>query len=422
VMDRHLNRATAGERGTAKDVFAVGGGKALHAAAGFVAGVLIARALGPSGFGLYSLGVAVTTLAQETCGYGLETAVVRRASPLWRRGDDQAAWALYTALLYLKALVAGSVVVMGIPIAWGVGTSLFREPLAVFAVSMGLIGALSTSLWRGSLAMFQSRQRFASHAMTQGSANVLKLSGVAVLLTLGALRLSHALALHVLCPAVVFAIVVVPIAGRLAAQRREVPEAARTVLHVGRWLVASSLLFAAHYRADVLMLSALAGSAVVGVYNAAFVLASTVDFATLSLDTVLLPRYSAVPPDARLHPIARRTAIRLLPLAAGVILLGLLARPIALFLFGEAYGSSSAVLQLLVPGVAATFLSQPFLVAFYARGKARSLVPLDALVLGLNLAANFLLIPRYGAQGAAVATSLARLVRAALVVRLASKL
>jgi O-antigen/teichoic acid export membrane protein len=420
-MEPHLDRATSGERRTAADIFTVGGGKALHAATGFVAGVLVARALGPSWFGLFSLGVAVTTLTQETCGYGLEAALVRRTSPIWA-SDNRGAWGWCSALLYLKALVAGSLVVLGVPLVWGVGTLLFREPLAVFAVSMGLVGALSMSLWRGAMAIFQSRRQFGRHAMAQASSNVLKLAGVAVMLTLGTLRLPQALALHVLCPAVVFGIVTAPFAGRLAANRREAPEAARKLFHVGRWLVASSLLFAAHYRADVLMLSTLAGSIAVGIYNAAFVVASAVDFATLSLDTVLLPAYSAVPTQATLRSTARRAAVRLLPVAVGLIPLGLLARPLALLLFGHAFGSSSTVLQLLIPGVAATFLSQPFLVALYARGKVRSLVPLDAVVLALNLAANAFLIPRYGAPGAAVATSLARAVRAGFVIRLASKM
>jgi O-antigen/teichoic acid export membrane protein len=420
VIDRRMRlRASEGPR-TASNVVTVGGGKALHAAAGFGVGVLLARALGPSGFGLYSLGVAVTTLGQETCGYGLETALVRHASPLWGT-DNQAAWRLCSALLHLKALVAGALVVLGLPLVWGVGVSLFREPLAVFAISMGLIGTLTTSVWRGSLAIFQSRQQFGFHAVAQGSSNVLKLAGVGVILALGTLRLGQALALHVLCPAAVFALAVVPFAGHLALARREMPEAARTLFHIGRWLVVSSLLFAAHYRADVLMLSALSSSAAVGIYNAAFVLASAVDFATLSLDTVLLPKYSAVPMEVSLDSIARRTALRLLALALGLIPLALLARPLALLLFGEAFGPSALVLQLLIPGVAATLVTQPFLVAFYTRGNIRSLVPLDAVVLALNLVANAFLIPRYGAPGAAVATSLARVMRAGLVVRLASR-
>ncbi len=393
----------------------------MHAATGFAAGVLMARSLGPTGFGLYALGVAVTTLAQETCGYGLETALVRRASPMWGT-DTQGAWALCSALLYLKALVAGAIVVLGIPLVWGVGTPLFREPLAVFAISMGLVGTLTTSVWRGCLAIFQSKQQFGHHAVAQGSSNVVKLAAVAVLLAFGTVQLGHALALHVLCPAVVFAVVLVPLAGNLAVARREMPDAARLLLHIGRWLVVSSLLFAAHYRADVLMLSALSSAAAVGIYNAAFVLASAVDFGTLSLDTVLLPKYSAQPAEASLVPLARRTALRLLALVLGLIPLALLARPLALLLFGDPFGSSAVVLQLLIPGVAATMVSQPFLAAVYARGNVRSLVPLDAAVLGLNLVANALLIPRFGAPGAAVATSLARAARAALVVRLASRI
>ena len=38
----------------------VGSGKAAHGAAGLLAGILLARTLGPTEFGLYSLAVAVT--------------------------------------------------------------------------------------------------------------------------------------------------------------------------------------------------------------------------------------------------------------------------------------------------------------------------------------------------------------------------
>ncbi len=400
-------------------VLAVGGGKAFHAVAGFAGGVLIARALGPTGFGLYSLCVAVTMLAQETCGYGLEAALVRSASPLWpARGAEARAQA--AALLWLKAITAGGLVVVGIPLVWGIGVIAFRQPLAVFAVSMGLLGALSTALWRGSLAIFQSKGQFERHAVTQASPNVLRVAALAALAGLGALELGEALVLHVACPALVLAVVMAPSARRLTRARPRAPEAARTILHLGRWLVLSSLLFAAHYRADVLMLSALSGSAVVGIYNAGFLLASVVDYVTLSLDTVLLPGYSSAPAGSSLVSHARKTSFMLLAAVAVLIPVAVLARPVVVLCFGHAFGSAAVVLQLLIPGVTATLVTQPFLVAFYARGKVRSLVPIDGLVLAMNLTANALLIPRYGAPGAAVATSLARIVRAILIVRLGS--
>ena len=143
---------------------------------------------------------------------------------------------------------------------------------------------------------------------------------------------------------------------------------------------------------------------------------------SLTLDTVLLPRYSRVPREAALAPHIRRGLLLAAPFLLLLAPLAVAAHWLVPALLGTTYVRSVSVLQVLVPGMAATLLVQPHLVAVYARGNVRKLLPLDAGVLVLNLAANALLIPQFGAVGAAAATSLARVVRALLVLRLASGL
>ncbi len=135
-----------------------------------------------------------------------------------------------------------------------------------------------------------------------------------------------------------------------------------------------------------------------------------------SIGTALMPSVSqahalrdARDTSARILLGLRVAVLFSLPAAAGLFILG---RPIDIALFRNAAGYHS--IQIL--GLATFFSSVQIALAASLQGLGRVYVPLRSLVIGtaLKVALNFILVPRYGIDGAAVATSVSYAVAAAL--------
>lgn len=135
-----------------------------------------------------------------------------------------------------------------------------------------------------------------------------------------------------------------------------------------------------------------------------------------SIGTALMPSVSqahalrdARDTSARILLGLRVAVLFSLPAAAGLFILG---RPIDIALFRNAAGYHS--IQIL--GLATFFSSVQIALAASLQGLGKVYVPLRSLVIGtaLKVALNFILVPRYGIDGAAVATSVSYAVAAAL--------
>jgi len=166
-----------------------------------------------------------------------------------------------------------------------------------------------------------------------------------------------------------------------------------------------SLCLIALYREDTVMLNWLRGDAETGIYSAGF---------RLMEGTLLVPQavaLAAYPTFSRLiheghdvralgEKLQRWILILCLPLMVGGIILA----PRILEFFRAEYIPSTRVLQLLLVGLPALYLN--YLVGTLLRSVDRQILNLKsaAVALATNFTLNLLLIPRFGAIGACVAT------------------
>jgi O-antigen/teichoic acid export membrane protein len=176
----------------------------------------------------------------------------------------------------------------------------------------------------------------------------------------------------------------------------------RTSMPVGLAIVLVSI----YYWNGHTMLQRMHGETSVGVFNAAFRLVVGACFAGMALSAALYPLLSrlAVSDRVRLASVfsAGLRYVSMLSLPVAVLAIPL-ARPVVSLVYGPGYEGSAAVLRVLVWwGATAIFSS---LLSNYLLAANRALVvTLQCLVsLGVNLAGNFLLIPRLAETGGAVA-------------------
>ena len=165
-------------------------------------------------------------------------------------------------------------------------------------------------------------------------------------------------------------------------------------------------------RADAILLSALATASVVGLYGAAYRVMESTFFVSWAVGMAVYPVLSRLGPATnptigRAFALASRVAYAgLLPLGA---VLALFSDSIVDALFGPGFAAAAAPLRWL--GVVAAFygLGAMSTYALVAQGLRRTVAAVALAVVAVNLTLNLLLIPRFGASGAAVAMACAQI-------------
>lgn len=186
---------------------------------------------------------------------------------------------------------------------------------------------------------------------------------------------------------------------------------ARSLVDYWKW---SSVSFVDGYLynwADVTLLGYFVGPSVVAAYEIAWRLASFAMILTKSVETTLLPQISNIHAGDDIGAIREQVSdglflsfLLVLPITAGALAIG---EPLLTIIFGDGYGIALLPLFVLLLGKEVEVVDSVYKNVLSGVDKPRFRA-IAAVVSGIgNLALNLLLIPLYGAVGAAVATSLA---------------
>jgi O-antigen/teichoic acid export membrane protein len=167
------------------------------------------------------------------------------------------------------------------------------------------------------------------------------------------------------------------------------------------------LLQQAYFWADNAFVRVCAGEAELGRYNAAVRVFQWLAFFAAFATTSALPWLARQHEQGALGAAVARLAQ---PLFAGGCALAGLVLPwngvLLGFAFGPGFDAASPSLRWLLAALAMVFPGAVFLTALLAAGQARVALAVTGLALLVNLTGNALLVPRYGAEGAAMMTLL----------------
>jgi O-antigen/teichoic acid export membrane protein len=165
------------------------------------------------------------------------------------------------------------------------------------------------------------------------------------------------------------------------------------------------ILLMLNYRLDMALLAALGSVADVGVYSIAVGFSELAWFGVNALGAVLLPHLASAGEGvaATRTASAIRLSIGSTAVLSGLVALGLWVAAVPLF--GAGFQQSTAAFVALAPGLVA-FAGFKILATYSIA--IRCTRPITLMALGgvvLNVAANLLLIPRFGSVGAALSSS-----------------
>ena len=361
--------------------------------AGLVSSVITARTLGPAGRGIYYLVFMLGTLAVQFATLGLH------ASNTYLVAKDRGRFAGLLGTSLWVSVVVGSIVA-GVVVLLSVLTDRNTQAGAALYwvipyVPCALFVLLASSLFVGAgrVSMFNAIQLTAA---------VLAMAG-AVLAALAKGSVTTFLAALV---AAMFAAALVALACGLHAGAARL-RFDRTMFAAGAHYASRAyvvgLLGFGVTRANVFVLAHSASADQIGLYSVAMQILDVLSILPISLATVLLPsligRSDAWPTAAR---AAAWTAALMIP---ACVVTAIVAEPLITRVFGLRFEPASLVTALIMP--AAFFIGIVSVLSQYlaAGGFPREMIAIWSAALVVVVAGSSLLVPRLGANGAAVSLS-----------------
>jgi stage V sporulation protein B len=366
-----------------------------------VTNVILARSLGPEGRGVYAVAVMATAIISLLAQLGVGPANVYHLSKKLIDLDELIGHATSLALVLgtlCFGIVFSFVMATGSATVLGVGSKYIV--VASAAVPFMLLTAFMQSLLQGG----QRFVHFNGVLLIQYAAPTFCLVLALIVFrdrTLGAVTAWTASAA---VTAVAAAVTVAPLS-RFSLRMR-LPTL-RALLRFGSISYLGNVTSYVNYRFDVLIVNLFAGARQVGLYSVGTALAEIVWFITNAAAVVLAPRVASAKldeADRMTEAVARMVGLLTLVAAIG---LAVTAPFLVVFFFGSDFAESTWAVWLLLPGIVTFSVSR--ILSMYLLGRNKLRVDLLAAAVGLavTLTLDFVLIPRYGFRGAAIASSIA---------------
>jgi O-antigen/teichoic acid export membrane protein len=368
--------------------------------------ITIARLLGPDGNGKYAIAILLPTLLAMLINLGVAPANAYFISS----GRVSLAVARSASLrIWIGLTIAGSALAV-VMLLWG--ASLFRGVpvtwlwLALIAFPFALLTAFSASLLHGR----QDFPRYYAAILVSPIATLLFIS--LFLVTMGA-QSKNAIAGFVLGQATGSGVALALLHSVGTDSGPDDPAGwrayARRCLAFGWKAHLGNVLTYLNYRADIFLVNLLLSPADTGIYLVAVQIVERVWILSVSASSVILPRlsrsYARQREEVALTAVVARWVFAASLLGAAAI--ALVARYIIYLLFGSAFLAAERALLWLLPGVVLASLSHIVGSDIDARGRPELNLMTALVVTTVNVAANLVLIPRFGIVGAAIASTIA---------------
>lgn len=378
---------------------------------GIVSTPILFRLLGPAGFGDYSFLMSVFAIYMIFVSSGIADGV-RKFLAEDRSMSD---WEPYVVGYYLRLAVLFTLTgafVLFLVSRNGLVAALFGEEYTIYFYGLALLGiSVQFQTYSRKTLMGFGLERYSEPLNVLDKVAFVVVSIPLVYLGFG---VPGALAGHAVASLVCGAVGLTLIHRRVSLSSvfrippRTFPR--KRMLTFNSMSIVLLFLLTSLYHIDIVMLQQFRESAAVGNYRAALILAEFLWFVPIALQTVYVHSTSELWSRNRIDEITalaskttRYTFLLTAVMAVGLAALADVAVPIY---FGPDATPAIEPLLLLLPGALGFALARPVLAISQGEGTLRYPVLATAGAAGINVVLNYLLIPRYGMHGAAVATTI----------------
>ena len=389
--------------------------------------MLALRILAPQGQGQYYFLVNIATYTDVFINFGLNIYLQREVAKARTEGNRYLGNAilvrmglcLVAAPLLVLFVVLWPVFTGGLAsLGWASGAE-YLDARQIWALAFFAIGLIPSNIAAALTALFQANERMEHPAAITVISTIVKagLGTAALLAGWGIVGLGGV--------SIVTNLVTVAILGVLTMRLFFRPRFAsdwamqREMVRESWPLMVNNLLAMGFFKADVILLKAMQGDVVLGLYSGvAYKLIDAINIVPSSFTVALFPLMSRYANGARQERggamyRAYLLAVRLLVMVAlpVALVLTVLAYPLSTLIGGSGYMPDSAIaLQLMIWSIPLGFVNSVTHYLLIALGRQRPLMVTFTIGLVFNIAANVVCIPIWGYRASAVIHILSELV------------
>jgi len=365
---------------------------------GAVMAVITARALGPSGKGDLSALLFVSLIAGQASTLGLGEAATALA------GGDRSALRGFLGSS-LPAVVVTSF--LGATVVWllstGAGGPSLEIASVLAAVSVPFIAIAHLLL---TIEIARDRIRFASGV--EALRVVVEVAIVAVLVGVARWGIPGGAAAVLAASSASSAVLALSLRRSSFVDRPRWDAALlRQALGLGGGVQIAYVLMLSTQRADLLLVHSLRGSVETGIYSVALTVAQVATYAAASIAAAAFPRLAAVESGAFIRSVARVARAGAAVGIMSAVLLGCVAPILIPVIFGSAFSAAVQPALLLLVGSVFWGVQWSLTRAAIASGSARTAIGSFGASLVVMIGGGVLVVPRFGAVGAAIAATAA---------------
>lgn len=377
----------------------------------FLFSVMLARLIGVAGVGLYFLAITLVNIGATIARLGLENAGLRFASIAYSQGDRGTLAALYRTTMGL-AFGAGVAIALPIwlivshlPLGGDRAPELRAEfPLLVFAFAPVAMLIIQAEFLKG---VGASGIGTFAHAVVPP---LLLLAGSIVLWFLNAATLHTVFVTYLVVAVVSLIHAIIAWTWRQPGIWRERGAFdTRRLLRTSMPLLLVTSMNLVMGWTDILVLGIWSDVREVGIYGISARIALLATFVLGAINVVVAPQFAALHAEgnaAALKRLAQQSAFWTLVAVTPAILVLVSVPDLILQLFGPQFKEGAGPLRILAVGQFVNLATGPVGTLLMMTGHEKLMCNNVAASAALNLLGNLLLVPSYGAAGAATSTAL----------------
>lgn len=380
-----------------KDTSRVAVSKVLMIATGLATSVIVARWLGPSANGVMAAVAVYPALLMTVGSLGVRQATAfSLGSGKYQLND------IKTAISQLW-LVASTITVFGsFALIWifsKQANDLLLVSLAIAPIPFQLFNTYNTGIFLG-------QNKIRKFSRISWLPKLFVLLSTIVLVIFLAKGVYGALLATAMGPFVMFVILVFQNKFVQHVSLRVNWEIVRSLVGLGAIYAIAMLVLTLNYKSDIIFLEYLSDSREVGIYSKGAHLMEYLWEIPMLFSMVTFARSASTTDRAAFsRKVTKLLRLSLIVVGTISIVLGVVAKPLILLLFGEQFEGSALVLQIMLPGVVVLTILKVVNMDLAGRGKPWISIQTMLPALVINIALNFAMIPKYGANGAAFAST-----------------